>query len=284
MKVSYYPGCSLEGTAREYHESLHAVSNILGIELEELPDWSCCGASSAHATDDGLAFPLAARNLIIADKIGRDLMVPCAACFQRLKRAEKWLKTGKTIEETSASYAGKFNVRHAADLIWELCGEKTITQHVKKQLKGLNPVCYYGCLTTRPPDITDATDPENPESVDMIMQSLGAGVRNWSYKTDCCGGSLMFTQPAAAKILVKNLFEMALEAGANCIAVSCPMCHSNLDTRQKEIVQENGTAFDLPVYYFTELMGLAFGEKQALKWVNSHITEATTLVRQSELL
>jgi heterodisulfide reductase subunit B len=284
MIVSYYPGCSLEGTAKEYNQSLEAAAAVLDIQLQELPDWTCCGASSAHVTSDVLAVSLAARNLIIADKLCHDLMVPCSACFQRLKTAEKALKSGNPVEGIDSPYAGKFNIKHSADMIWEVCGEKVLTQKTRKPLMGLQPVCYYGCLTTRPPKITGSPDPEDPQAMDLILRTLGAGVKNWSYKTDCCGGNLMLTHPVLAKKLVKKLFDMTLEAGADCIVVGCPMCQSNLDTRQKEILQDNGRKYNLPVYYFTELMGLAFGDPAVEKWLHKHLTDAGTLLKQKGLL
>jgi heterodisulfide reductase subunit B len=225
MKVSYYPGCSLEGTAKEYDDSLESVARVLGIELEELPDWTCCGSSSAHITSDVLAVSLAARNLIIADKAAKDLLVPCAACFQRLKAAEKALKSGKLVEGIPEKFIGNFNILHPADFIWEQFGEKTLANTVKKSLADLNPVCYYGCLITRPPKITDAKNPEDPQFMDEIMKALGANVKNWSYKTDCCGGNLILTHTELARKLIKKLFDMALEAEADCI-VGCPMCQS----------------------------------------------------------
>jgi heterodisulfide reductase subunit B2 len=283
MKVSYYPGCSLDGTAIEYNQSLEAVSGKLDIELAELKDWTCCGASSAHVTNDKLAMGLAGRNLIIADKAGMDLMVPCAACFQRLKSAEKHLKAGETVEGMPHPYQGKFNIKHSADMIWESVGEKKIAAPVKKLLTGLHPVCYYGCLTTRPPKVTDAPNPEDPQAMDDILKALGADVKNWSYKTDCCGGNLMLTHTELAKNLVKKLFDMAEEAGADCIVVGCPMCHSNLDTREGTILRENGDKYNMPVYYFSELMGLAYGEEHVEKWLNKHFTEAKTLLKEKGL-
>jgi heterodisulfide reductase subunit B2 len=284
MNVSYYPGCSLDGTAIEYNESLKKVAKTLGLELEELPDWTCCGSSSAHVTGDNLAVSLAGRNLIIADKIGKDLLVPCAACFQRLKAADKALKAGKSVAGSSHRYAGQFHIKHSADLIWEDFGEKAIMAKVKKSLESLSPVCYYGCLTTRPPKITDARDPEDPQAMDEIMKTLGAGVKDWSYKTDCCGGNLVLTHTELARKLIKKVLDMALEAEADCLVVGCPMCQSNLDTRQKEVRQDNGQEYKLPVYYFTELMGLAFGDPQVEKWLNKHLTEAKTLLREKGLL
>jgi heterodisulfide reductase subunit B len=284
MKVSYYPGCSLDGTAIEYKESLRSVAKTLGIEMEELPDWTCCGASSAHATDDRLATSLAGRNLIIADKLGKDLMVPCSACFQRLKKAEKELMAGHTIESIQYKFTGKIKVQHAANLIWDKTGEKAISGKVIKPLKLLNPVCYYGCLTTRPPKVTDALNPEDPQEMDEIMKALGANVKNWSYKTDCCGGNLMLTHPDLAKKLVQKLYDMALEAGADCIVVGCPLCHSNLDTRQKEMSSQIGRKYNIPIYYFAELMALAFGIPIAEKCINKHLTDAKTLLKEKELL
>ena len=284
MNVSYYPGCSLTGTAKEYGESIEAVSKTLGIELKELPDWTCCGSSSAHVTDDMLAVALAARNLEIADKAGMDLMVPCAACYQRLKVAEKELLTGKAIEGISSKYEGNLRILHSADFFWEDIGEKALSEKVKKPLAGLNPVCYYGCLTTRPPKITDAKNPEDPQAMDDLMKSLGANVRNWSYKTDCCGGNLILTHPDIAKELIKKLLDMAEEAGADCIVAGCPMCHSNLDSRQSEISQGAEKEYNTPIFYFTELMGLAFGDPSVKKWLNRHMTDPKPLLKQKGLI
>jgi heterodisulfide reductase subunit B2 len=284
MKVSYYPGCSLDGTAVDYNESLIAVSKILGVELEELPDWSCCGSSSAHALNDKLSVSLAGRNLIIADKIGQDLLVPCASCFQRLKFAEKAMKAGEKVEGMTYKFTGNFEIKHAGDFFWDQFGEKPLTAKIKKSLEGLNPVCYYGCLTTRPQKITDAKNPEDPQSVDEIMKALGANVKNWSYKTDCCGGNIMLTHPDLAKKLVKKLLDNAIEAGADCIVVSCPLCHSNLDTHQHEIMRADENPYNIPIYYFTEMMGLAFGDPSAEKCVQKHFTDGKSLLKQKGLL
>ena len=284
MKFSYYPGCSLDGTAREYRESLENVAETLGFELEELQDWTCCGASSGHVTSDELGIALAARNVIIADKTGNDLLVPCAACFLRLKAADKQLRTGKQIEGIPHKYQGKFAIKHSTTFFREEIPEKTLVAKVKKPLNGLNIVCYYGCLVTRPPKITDAKNPEDPQEMDELMTMLGANVKNWSYKTDCCGGSLILTHPDIAKNLIKKLLDMAEEAGADCIVVGCPMCQSNLDTRQKEITGKDGKKYNMPVFYFTELMGLAFNDPSAPKWLKRHLTDTNVLLKQKGLL
>jgi len=283
MEVSYYPGCSLEGVAREYGESVAAVSRILGIDLKELDDWTCCGAASAHATNDTLALALPARNLETADKMGLDLVVPCAACYSRLKHADKALRSGAQIEGVADGYKGDFSIKHFVDFIWEKIGEKAILEKVKKPLKGLKAVCYYGCLITRPPKITDAADTDNPEAMDNILQVLGAEVKNWSYKTDCCGAEHVLTMPEVAWRMIGKLFDMAEEAGAEAIAVACPMCQSNLDTHQREISAQAGKNYNVPVIYFTELMGLAFGAPEANKWFARHFVDPRPLLREKGL-
>ncbi len=284
MEVSYYPGCSLDGTAKEYGESTEAVCRTLGIELKELDDWNCCGASSAHVVSDSLAVDLPVRNLEIADKAGLDLVVPCAACYQRLKSAEKHILAEKEAGASSHQYSGRIHIKHLVDFMWENVGEAGIHRKLKKPLKSLKPVCYYGCLTVRPPQVTDAKNPENPMAMDNLLKSLGADVKNWSYKTDCCGGSLILTRPDIARALTRKLLDMAEEAGADCIVTGCPMCFSNLDTRQKKISQESGKEYKTPIFYLSELIGLAFADPGAKKWLRRHITDPRPLLEQKGLI
>ena len=194
MKVSYYPGCSLHSTGLEYGESTQEVCKILGIELEELPDWNCCGASSAHCTDEVLAIELATRNLVMAEEAGLDLVIPCAACFQRFKVAEKHITEGKE-PAIETPYQGKVPIKHLLDFLVEEENLKVIKEKIKKPLNGLKAVCYYGCLITRPPKVTDAKHHENPQAMDELLSLLGMEIYPWSYKTDCCGGSLMLSRP-----------------------------------------------------------------------------------------
>ncbi len=284
MEVSYYPGCTIESSAREYGESVAAVARTLGIDLKELDDWTCCGAASAHATDDMLALALPARNLETADKTGLDLVVPCAACYSRLKHADKALRSNEQIEGVGNGYKGGFSIKHLVDFIWEELGEKAILEKVKKPLNDLKAVCYYGCLITRPPSVTGVGDPDNPESMDNILQTLGAEVKNWSYKTDCCGAEHVLTMPEVAWKLIQKLFDMAEEAGAECIAVACPMCQSNLDSHQEEISAQASKRYNVPVLYFTELMGLAFGDPGVEKWLARHFVDPRPLLREKGLL
>lgn len=284
MKVSYYPGCSLDGTAKEYGESIEAVCETLGVELEELADWSCCGSSSAHVKDDELAVSLAARNLEIAAKAGMDMMVPCAACYQRLKVAEKELLAGKNVDGISQKYDSNLQIKHIADFFWEYIGNDAIAGRVKNRLEALNPVCYYGCLTTRPPKITDSRNHEDPQAMDNVLKSMGASVQRWSYKTDCCGGSLVLTRPDIAQKLAQKILDMAKEAGADCIIVSCPMCMTNLDTMQKQISKETGKRYHMPILYLTELIGISFGMSSAKKWLRRHVVDPKPLLRRVKLI
>ncbi len=283
-EVSYYPGCSLGGTAREYGESVEAVCKTLGISLKELPDWTCCGSSSAHVINDDLAVRLAARNLEIADSVGLDMVVPCAMCYSRLKVGQKAIKDGDLVMDNLEKCHNDYQVFHLVDYIDEFLSKKGMNNKVKKTLKALNPVCYYGCLITRPPNITEAENAEDPQSMDHILSLLGADVKNWSFKTDCCGGSLTLTIPDAAHRLSRRLLDMALEAGADCIAVGCPMCHNNLDSGQRDISQQAGRDYHIPIFYFTELMGLAFDDPSVEKWLKRHAIDPRPFLYEKNLI
>lgn len=269
--ISYYPGCSLHGTAGEYDDSIRGVSNLLDIQLHELEDWTCCGASSAHCTDEELAIDLAARNLAIAEKSDRELLVPCVACYSRFKCAEKESKEHP--EKIHFSYRGNVPIRYALDFFCEGPILEEIKKKIRKPLSGLKVVCYYGCLTVRPPKVTGIKEYENPQHMDHLMELLGAEPIPWSYKADCCGASLVMTRTDIVRRLSGKLLSMAKEAEADCLVTGCPMCHANLDTRQDELEKGTGENFNLPILYFTELMGLALGHKDVKKWLGRHITD-----------
>ena len=276
MKVSYYPGCALHGTALEYDESTKAMSALLGVELGELPDWSCCGASSAHVTDESLAHRLVARNLAIAEKEGRDLVVPCAACYSRFKAGEKDLAG----EDKKLN----FRILSLLEFLVEDGLMDRIKGMIKRPLTGLKMVSYYGCLLVRPPKVTGAKKYENPEEMDRILKLLGAEAIPWSYKTDCCGGSLVLTRTDIVRRLTRKLFDKALEAGAEAIAVACPLCQSNLDTRQEEISREAGKDYQIPILYISELIGLSLGHPDTGKWFKRHFVEPAKLLASKGLV
>jgi heterodisulfide reductase subunit B2 len=279
MKITYYPGCSLEGTARDYAASVAAVCRTLGVELVELEDWNCCGATAAHAIDHQAAIALAGRNLALAQKEARDLVAPCPLCFNRLKTAEKALLKDRGTS-FAVSYGGGVKIFDLADFLAQEALLQRLADKVKHPLKGLQAVCYYGCMASRPPEITDAADHENPTSMDRILKRLGVEVKPWSYKTDCCGASHLIARRDIVFRLVGRLYEKAVEAGANCIVVSCQMCQANLDLYQDKILQELGRSYRLPIFYFTELMGLALGLAEARQWGNMHFVPPNELLAE----
>ncbi|MGB9698345.1 MAG: CoB--CoM heterodisulfide reductase iron-sulfur subunit B family protein [Thermodesulfobacteriota bacterium] len=277
MRISYYPGCSLQGTAVEYDQSLKAVAEKLGIELVELPDWNCCGASSAHALDFMLAKNLAARNLAMAERQSMDLLVPCAACYNRLQTAQE-----EERERGQTNY--DFQILNILELLNREEITKKIVSLIKNPLRGLKVVPYYGCLLVRPPRVTGAKNFENPKEMDYLLKLMGAEVIPWSYKTDCCGGSLILTAKAFVFRLVERILAQALAAGAEAIAVACPLCHANLDTRQKEIAQGAGAEYEIPIFYISELIGLAFGDKDSRKWWKKHFINPAKIIEKRAVL
>lgn len=283
MKVSYYPGCSLEGTARDYEESIQAVCKELEIELQELPDWNCCGATAAHSLNHWAAISLSGRNLVIAEKMGEDVVVPCPLCFNRLKTAEKAL-LGVDKGQFQYTLHGKVKVWDMANYISQDSVLDIIESKVKKPLEGLKVVCYYGCMSSRPPKITDAKDCENPVSMDRILKCLGADVIPWSYKTDCCGASHVIARPDLVFKLVGKLYQKAAEVGAECFVVSCQMCQANLDMYQDKVASKLGTEIYFPIFYFTELIGLALGNPGVKTWLSRHFVDPLRLLKGKNLI
>ncbi|MBN2243271.1 MAG: CoB--CoM heterodisulfide reductase iron-sulfur subunit B family protein [Acidobacteria bacterium] len=281
-EFSYFPGCSLEGTSKEFDESVRGVSDLLDIRLDELDDWSCCGATSAHCIDENLAVELPARNLAIAERTDRDLLVPCASCYSRFKAAEYEIKeNGK---KTSFPYKGNVRIRFALDYFSDQSVIEEVKKKLVKPLSGLKAVCYYGCLPVRPPKLTRIKNYENPTHMDHLVEELGAEVIPWSYKTDCCGASLMVTRIDIFKKLVGRILSKAKETGADCVVVGCSMCQMNLDTRQEDVEQELGEKLNLPILYYTELMGLAMGHRDVGKWFKRHFVDPLPLLNAKGLM
>ena len=284
MKASFFPGCSLEGTAREYGESIDAVSCLLGIKFGELPGWTCCGASAAHCINEFLSVTLPARNLLLAEKLNHDLVTPCAACFNRLKAAEKALtKEAKDID-ASTPFRGEINVLHLLEFFSREDLIKMIKEQIKRPLSNLKVVSYYGCLIVRPPQITDAKNWEDPQALDNLISLMGGETIFWPYKTECCGGSLLLTNLDIVRRLIGRILDMAREAEADCIVTACPLCQANLDTRQEEIGKAKGIKYDLPIFYFTELLGLAFDLKDTRKWFRRHLVDPVPLLKEKKLM
>ncbi|MFH1924875.1 MAG: CoB--CoM heterodisulfide reductase iron-sulfur subunit B family protein [Chloroflexota bacterium] len=278
LRYAYYPGCSLEATAREYDLSVRAVCDHLGIELAEIPDWNCCGASSGHSTNRRLASTLAGRNLALAEEMKMDIAVACPACYIRLRSAQNEMKQDKKLRDeltrsADLSYDARYSTRHLLDIICNEIGLENLKNKVVKPLHGLKLAAYYGCYLVRPPDVVAFDDPENPQCLDTLLDTLGAEVRDWSGKVDCCGGSLSLSKRDIASQMVGELTEMARRAGAEAMVTACPLCHANLEMRQRGL---NGNK--LPVFYFTELIGLALGIKETRSWFKKHLISPSGLL------
>lgn len=270
MELSYYPGCTLTGSASELDESFRAVAEKLNVTLKEIPDWTCCGASSAHMVDEYLETALPARDLVEAEKIGLDVVAPCAACHLRLKVAGRKIQSDDALHR---EFPVKGDIRvlsgielFSLDELLALLKERTV-----KPLEGLRVAPYYGCLAVRPPEIVEPDDPENPMQMDRILEAIGADVVNWPYKTDCCGGSLALTRTDLVLKLSRKIIDMAEEVEADAIVTFCPMCQANLDTRQDDISRETGRLYTMPVLYLTEVMGIALGNPRVPTWFGKHM-------------
>ncbi len=283
MKVTYYPGCSLEGTAVDYAASIAGVASQLDVELVELFDWNCCGASSAHSLNHHLALHLPARNLALAEQAGRDVVAPCALCFNRLKVAEKAL-LGPEGTELGIAYGGGLKIWDLLDYLTQDTFLKALPTKVVVSLMNLRPVCYYGCLVARPPAVTDKADYENPENMERLLEVLGTQPIDWSFKTDCCGAGLAVARPDIIDTLVHRLYEQALAAGAECFVVSCQMCQANLDLSQERISRKFGQDYYLPVFYFTELIALALGHPDTPKWLAQHVVDPMPLLKMKGIV
>ncbi len=279
MKVSYYPGCSLEGTAIDYAASIAAVAPLLEVELAELADWNCCGASAAHSLNHRLALELPVRNLLIAQQAGMDVVVPCALCFNRLKVAAKAL-AGPEGATWGPPPTHPVKVWDLLDYFTQPALLSAVAQKVVQPLTGLAAVGYYGCLAARPPKVTDKEAYENPRNLEALLETLGAEPLDWSYKTDCCGAGLAVARPDLIDTLATRLYERALAAGAECLVVSCQMCQANLDLPQRRIAKRSGRDYSLPVLYFTELLGLALGHPEVEKWLAKHLVDPRPLLRE----
>ncbi len=263
MKYAYYPGCSLHATAVDYDESTLAVARALGIELEEVPNWSCCGSTPAHCTDELLATALPAKNLIAAKTIADDMIVCCSACFSRFKFAQKHIAEkdhlrSQLSEVMPLEEAQGVRVRHFIDVLVQDVGLEKVTEAKQRDLD-LKVACYYGCLLNRPPKVTELDDPEDPRFMDDLLRAAGMETVDWPYKTECCGATFSLTRTEIVLRLCADILQMAAEAEADCISVACPLCHANLDMRQSDIKKKLGLDYQIPVFYFTQLLGMALG-------------------------
>jgi len=277
-KFTYYPGCSAHGTSEEYEHTLNLVCKSLNIKIEEIPDWNCCGATSAHVMTENLALALPMRNLILAERLENSTMViPCAACYSRMKETKIRLdedfslrtKINSTVDD--GDYKGNVAVKSFLQYCFEDIGIEDIKEKVVKPLKDLKVACYYGCLLTRPKNIAQFDSPEYPISMDKIIESLGATAVEYPFKTECCGASFSISNTEIVLDLSSRILDVVKDCGADIIAVGCPLCQSNLDMRQKQIEEKMNRDYKIPVVYFTQLMALAFGYPKSELKLKKHM-------------
>ncbi len=288
LKYAYYPGCSLDATGIEYNMSAKAVAKHLGVQLEEIDDWNCCGASAAHYTSHLLSIALPARTLALAEKQELDVAVPCAACFNRMKAAVVEVRESeetkrKVNEVIGMEYNAKYDVKNLLDVLVNDVGLERIKEAVTRPLTGLKVASYYGCLLVRPPKLVAFDDPENPMTMDNLVEALGGEPVDWSYKVECCGASHSTSKPDVGMPMIKNILNNAKLNGANCILTACPLCFINLDMRQKQAGQLANTDFDLPVFYFTQLMGLAIGYSAKEMALEKHFVNPMKLLEEKDI-
>jgi heterodisulfide reductase subunit B len=262
---------------------------MLDVQLQELEDWSCCGATPAHAVNHELALLLPARNLLLAQGQGKDLLVPCAACYGRSRAAqidlEQHDEARRKVEETfGQGYRGQFQILSLLDLLSSGPILDQMERNVINPLRGLRVACYYGCLLVRPPRVTGVADYEWPHRMDQVVEVLGGEAVEWSYKTDCCGGSLIIPRPDIAIRLIARILQAAQEAGAECLATACPMCLSNLDTRQQEVSMATGNSYRIPIFYITELIALALGYPRTYTWWRKHLVDPRPVLQARQLM
>jgi heterodisulfide reductase subunit B len=262
-RISYFPGCSQIGTSKEYDISTRAIFNFLEIELVDVPDWNCCGATSAHSTSFFLSIALPARNLFIAQDIGLDLTTPCAACFNRLKVADYEIKKNEKVKKDMQEFFKKeYKGINVEPILGVFCKDEILNKikdAIVKPLKGINVAPYYGCLILRPPNIVQFDDCENPKSLNKIINVLGGECINFAYKTECCGASLTLTKSEIVLKLINDILKDAKDRYADCIVTCCPFCHFNLDAKQRDVEKKYKTKYNIPIFHFTQLIGICLG-------------------------
>jgi heterodisulfide reductase subunit B len=264
LRYAFFPGCSLESTAWDFGKSTRAVFRALDIELEDIPDWVCCGSTPAHSSNAALAVALPAMSLQKAQVMGAPVMTACASCYARLRTANHRIRAEPDERDraeriTGKPYDGGVPVHHVLDVLVHHVGLDAIRARITRPLSGLRVACYYGCLLTRPPEIAAYDDPEHPTCMDDLLAAAGAEPVEWPFKTECCGASLSITNSDVVCRLGHKLLSMAREAGAECVAVACPMCQVNLDLRQADARNAHGDFPPTPVPYVTQLLGIALG-------------------------
>ncbi|MBM3144465.1 MAG: disulfide reductase [Chloroflexi bacterium] len=284
-KFAYFPGCSLDKIALSYNHSSVDTAKLLGVELQELDDWNCCGATTYFHVDQLLAYTLVARNLAQAEKAGLDLVAPCSACYKNAYFTNKYIKEDPDLAEhinfalegDDLQFNGKINVHHIIEIFVNEVGVEEIKAKVTNPLEGLKVAPYYGCQIVRPRK--DGENLENPHFFEELVEAMGAEAVDFPYRLRCCGGSLIMTSRHAALDMVRKLLQNAVDSGADVIATACPLCQVNLECYQLQVNDEFGTTFKMPVMYFTQLLGLSLGLSKKKLGIGSELVSAVPVLK-----
>lgn len=285
-KIGYYPGCSLKGTSREYGKSTEKLYEVLGIELQEIDDWVCCGSSPGHSSSRFLSDALALENLSLAEKQGiKRLLVPCMECYSRFKFAQHHIALNKNLKGklekiTGENYHGGVEVVHPLIHLNEISDK--ISAKIKKKPKDLKAVCYYGCVFTRPQEVMGIENFEDPGNMESLLEASGVKPLRWNCKTRCCGASLSISNTDSALDMSYEVLYNAKTAGANAIVVACPMCHINLDLRQNQIEKRHNVKFGIPLLYITQMIGLILGCSSKDLGLDDHFVETRDVIDMLE--
>ena len=291
---AYFPGCSAETTGKSFTVSMNYVADAIGFSMTEIPDWNCCGTSAAALTSPELAVALPARSLAIAERElpGMDVIASCAGCYRSLRTSLTYARASQqNLEEVRGlidmPYDAAANVVSLLEAFSDDEVKQAIASKVVRRLRCLKVACYYGCAMVRPAEVCDFDDVEDPQSMDELMELCGFTPVDWAFKTECCGAAQQMAIPAQARPMIERIFQNAQANGADCIVTSCPLCMLNLDMREAEInrarVARGEEPFDIPCYYFTELIGLAFGGAVDELGIDIHFHPAERLLLQREL-
>ncbi|MFZ0931880.1 MAG: CoB--CoM heterodisulfide reductase iron-sulfur subunit B family protein [Syntrophobacteraceae bacterium] len=290
MELAYYPGCSLKASSEIYDVQCKRVLSAIGINLHELDDWNCCGATSASKVDDFIAIAMPARNLGIADASEyTELVIPCSACYSRMLVTQKILEVDRSLldeinGELSNKVIGRTRILSILEAIQPVVNSGDLAKRVTRKLEGLKPACYYGCMQTRfSYGVPVLDDVENPQGMETILEALGATPLDWSYKTDCCGASAAVNENETSIMLMSKIMKDAIARQANCFVTTCPMCQLNLDAYQEKIRAKYDIAQNMPVYFITELIGVAVGLPPEDLGVERHFVDAMALLRELNL-
>jgi heterodisulfide reductase subunit B len=279
MRVGYYPGCALHGSSNDYEQSVRAIFARLDVELAELADWICCGATAAHSLNEKLSTALPARNLAIAERDGhRQLLAPCPLCSMEFCKSRSRLLASPELrremsEIVELPVTGSTEVVNLIQVLQRV-GIEEIAARATRPLSDFKPACYYGCMLTRPRRVVAFDDPEHPSSMEEMLEALGAEPVVWNYQTECCGAGLTMADEDTVVLLAHRILTNARAHGANCIVVACPMCHVNLDMKQPRIEKVMQVEHGLPIYYLSDLIGLALGIDESALGIDRHFVRS----------